>query len=326
MIIPMRLSSCVLALLCAAAACNDATLTNPPVSTTPPHDGGTTPGEEGGTGGDADTPGPDGGPPASKSNLRVVAANISSGPTSTYDSGEGIRIFQALHADVALVQELNYGTNSDTDLKDFVTKAFGADYVYYRESGVQIPNGIVSRYPILTSGSWVDPQVANRGFAYAKIAVPGPHPLWAVSLHFLTTGAGNRAPEATSLVAQLGAVVADGDYVVLGGDLNTTSRTETCIMTLGQVVVAPGPLPVDQEGNDSTNGPRNAPYDWVMAGASLGKLQVPTVIGANSFPNGLVFDSRVYTPLEDVAPVMKFDSEAENMQHMPVVKDFAVPE
>jgi hypothetical protein len=51
---------------------------------------------------------------------------------------------------------------------------------------------------------------------------------------------------------------------------------------------------------------------------------VPTVIGSSSFPNGLVFDSRVYTPLTDVAPIQKADSSALNMQHMPVVRDFAL--
>jgi hypothetical protein len=39
-----------------------------------------------------------------------------------------------------------------------------------------------------------------------------------------------------------------------------------------------------------------------------------------------VFDSRVYTPLEDVAPVLRADSQATNMQHMPVVKDFLLAE
>src|SRR5262249_920369 len=48
----------------------------------------------------------------SRSNLRVVAGNISSGQASTYDSGEGIRLLQAIHPDVALIQELNYKTNS----------------------------------------------------------------------------------------------------------------------------------------------------------------------------------------------------------------------
>jgi len=36
-----------------------------------------------------------------------------------------------------------------------------------------------------------------------------------------------------------------------------------------------------------------------------------------------VFDSRVYTPLSDVAPVLSTDSAATNMQHMAVVRDFA---
>src|ERR1039457_6849019 len=50
------------------------------------------------------------------------------------------------------------------------------------------------------------------------------------------------------------------------------------------------------------------------------------VFPSNTFPNGLVFDSRVYTPLSDVPPVQFSDSGSLNgMQHMAVVKDFAVP-
>jgi hypothetical protein len=44
-------------------------------------------------------------------------------------------------------------------------------------------------------------------------------------------------------------------------------------------------------------------------------------IGAASFPSGLVFDSRVYTPLADVSPIQLGDSAAVNMQHMAVVRD-----
>jgi hypothetical protein len=62
-----------------------------------------------------------------------------------------------------------------------------------------------------------------------------------------------------------------------------------------------------------------------MPNADLAALQVPTRIGAQSFPNGLVFDSGVFTPLSDVAPVQPSDSGASNMQHMPVVKDFVLP-
>ena len=310
-----------------AAGCNDATLTGPSSSTNPPSrtDGGSSAEDDGGGSPAADSGAAETGT-TSSANLRIVAGNLSSGPTSTYDTGEGIRILKGLKPDVALLQELNYKSNDKTDLDAFVNEAFGAGYAYYREDGVQIPNGVVSRYPILTSGRWADPQVDNRGFVYAKIDIPGPKDLWAVSVHLLTSSSGNRSLEATSLVAQLGAVVADGDFVVIGGDLNTQSRTETCITTLGQIVDATAALPVDQDGNDNTNGPRNAPYDWVLEGAALGAFKVPTVIGANQFPNGLVFDSRVYKPLEDVAPVMESDSDAQNMQHMAVVKDFAVPE
>ena len=319
--------STALVLLLVAIACNDATLTSAPTAPT------TEPGarDGGAASGDADAePGADGGArdaaPTSTSNLRIVAANISSGPGSNYDPGEGIRLLAGLRPDVALLQELNYKTNTKADLDAFVSEAFGAGFDYYREDGVQIPNAVVSRYPILTSGRFVDPRVANRGFVYAKIDVPGPHDVWAVSVHFLTSSSGNRSAEATSLVEQLGGIVGDDDPVVVGGDFNTSTRTEPCLTTLGQIVDAAAPIPVDQDGNDSTNGVRNAPYDWVLTAPALAALQVPTVIGQNQFPTGLVFDSRVYTPLADVPPVQETDSAAQNMQHMPVVKDFALPE
>lgn len=317
----MRCAASVLVLLVVAIGCSDATTpaTNPP----PASDGGSAPSDAGG-GADAGSTSKDAESPRPTSNLRLMAANISSGTSSTYDSGEGIRIFQALHPDIALVQELNYKSNSDADLQELVTTAFGAGYTYFRETGMQIPNGIVSRYPIASSGQWTDPQVDNRGFAYAKISIPGPHPLWAVSVHLLTTGSTQRNNEATALVAQLGNIVGSGDYVAIGGDFNTDKRTETCITTFAQVVDTKGPYPADQQGNDATNATRIHPYDWVLVDARLGALQVPTNIGDNQFASGLVFDSRVYTPLSEVAPVKQGDSDATNMQHMAVVKDFFV--
>lgn len=266
---------------------------------------------------------PDGGPlPTGKSNLRIVAGNISSGNASTYDAGEGIRMLQGLKPDVALLQELNYLDNTDADLNAFVTTTFGQGFTFYRETGVQIPNAVVSRYPMLASGRWVDPQVNNRGFAWAKIDVPGPHDLWAVSVHTLTTGSADRKKEADALVAELRKVVKPGEYVVIGGDLNTDNRTEACLTSFGATVVVTGPYPADQKGNENTSGPRTRPYDWVMVSPDLAARQVPTVLGASKYDAGLVFDSRVYTPLSEVAPVKATDSAATNMQHMPVVKDF----
>jgi hypothetical protein len=40
----------------------------------------------------------------------------------------------------------------------------------------------------------------------------------------------------------------------------------------------------------------------------------------------LVFDSRTYEPLAEVAPVKRGDSAGPNMQHMAVVRAFAIPE
>jgi hypothetical protein len=62
-----------------------------------------------------------------------------------------------------------------------------------------------------------------------------------------------------------------------------------------------------------------------MFDAQVAALEVPTTIGTSSFTNGLVFDSRVYTPLADVSPVLMSDSAAMNMQHMAVVRDIVVP-
>ncbi|MBX3225875.1 MAG: endonuclease/exonuclease/phosphatase family protein [Labilithrix sp.] len=279
------------------------------------------------SGGSSGAPKRDGGteggsPPGSAANVRVVAGNLTSGDRPTYDEGPGSRIFKGLRADIALVQELNVGDKSDAALRGWVTETFGADYNYYREAGtgLNIPNGVVSRFPILESGRW--PDAPDRGFVYAKLDVPGDRDLWAVSVHLLTANATTRNNSARDLVAKLKEVVKDGEYVIVGGDLNTDTRGETCITTLDEIVDAKGAQPADADGNGNTNAPRGKPYDWVLASPNLAPHQVPTVIGANSFEKGLVFDSRVYTPLADVAPVMATDSSAKNMQHMAVVKDF----
>ena len=44
-----------------------------------------------------------------------------------------------------------------------------------------------------------------------------------------------------------------------------------------------------------------------------------------AFKNGLVFDSREFPDLDAVEPAQKGDSAASNMQHMAIVRDFALP-
>jgi hypothetical protein len=257
--------------------------------------------------------------------LRVMAANTTTGTKQSYDPGQGLRIFQGLHPDVALIQEFNYGDNSDTAIRGFINTAFGTSFSYYRETGAQIPNGIASRYPIKSSGSWVDPSVSNRKFVWAQIDIPGPKDLWAVSVHLLTTSAANRDNEAKALVAGIIKTVPAGDYLVIGGDLNTATRTEACITTFSSIVSIAAPYPVDNLGNDLTSGSRSKPHDWVMPSANLRAIETGVLIGAQTFANGLVVDSRVYTPLADIAPVLLDDSGDSNMQHMAVVEDYLIP-
>jgi endonuclease/exonuclease/phosphatase family metal-dependent hydrolase len=282
--------------------------------------------QDGATGPDGSpiVPGPDAGatidPPLGDGRVRVMAANTTAGTAQSY-TVEGIRLFQGLHPDVVLIQEFNYGDDSDATIRGFVDTTFGTDYGYFRESG-QIPNGIVTRFPILESGSWSDNSVSNRGFAWARINLPGPKDLWAISVHLLTTSSVDRATEATQLASLIQSHVPVGDYVVVGGDFNTGTRTEACVTALAQVVSTVAPYPVDNAGNDNTSEARTKPHDWVLASTNFRALQTPVVIGAQSFANGLVVDSRVYTPLVDLAPVMAGDSGVSGMQHMPVVQDF----
>ncbi len=269
---------------------------------------------------------PEAGAPASASGLRIMAGNLSSGASSTYDPASSTRLIDGLHPDIALLQELKVGDGSEEALTAFVHAHFGEDFVAYRESGpgVSIPNGIVSRYPIREAGRWPDPNVADRGFAWAKIEIPGDRPLLAVSVHLLTANSSRRQAQARALAEQLEQVVGEGDHVVIGGDFNTDDRNEPCVGTFSRFATTAAPYPVDARGDGDTNANRNKPYDWVLVDPDLATRQLPTVIGTSTFPSGLVFDSRVYQPLTDVAPIEKADSAATNMQHMPVIRDFSV--
>jgi endonuclease/exonuclease/phosphatase family metal-dependent hydrolase len=262
----------------------------------------------------------------STTRVRVVAANLTSGDQQSYDPGEGVRILQALAPDVVLLQEFNDGDGSTVAIRGFVDRTFGPSYAYVREGSGQIPNGIVSRYPILASGEWDDPQTASRAFVWARIDVPGDRDLWAVSVHLLTSSSGARQAEALALVGQVRATVPEADYLVIGGDLNTGSRNEACVRTLGAVVRGTAPFPVDRTNNWNTSRTRSKPLDWVLADRDLDVREVPVTLGGQTFPTGLVFDSRTFQPIASVPPVRPGDSAAPGMQHMAVVRDFAIPD
>ena len=234
-----------------------------------------------------------------------MAANTTSGNGQSYDPGEGNRIFQGLDPDIALVQEFNYLNNSTANIRAWVDENFGSTFSYVRGTTGSIPNGIISRYPILSSGSWNDTTLTDREFAWAKIDIPGDVNLWAVSVHLKASSADSaqRNSQASQLIAYINANIPAADYLVLGGDFNTYSRTEACVTTLSSGFVTSSPWPADSAGDGDTNAGRNEPYDWVIADAELNARKTPLVIGSRTFTNGLVFDSRIYIPV-NAAPVI----------------------
>ncbi len=270
--------------------------------------------------------------------LRVMAANTTSGNQQSYPNpGPGTRIFQALQPDVVLIQEFNVNAtrnaaNGSAAVDAWVDDVFGTDYHWFREpGGDSIPNGVISRWPIVESGEWRDSVASNRDFVFARIDVPGDVDLWLVSVHFLTRNASTRDRQARALVQAIRdhPVPAD-DYLIVGGDFNTNRRNEPALATLRAVVDTLGPFPDDRDDppDGDTNSRRRKPYDWVLSDGDLEALGVATEVGGLSFPAGLVFDTRIFTQDEldeSFPPARRNDSGASQMQHMAVVRDFRLP-
>ena len=258
--------------------------------------------------------------------IRTMAANTTSGSAQSYEE-PGTRIFQGLQPDIVMIQEFQVNNNTSAQiLRSWVDTTFGTDFSFFCENYTGIPNGVISRWPIVSSGSWDDTTIGDRGFAWARIDIPGEKNLWVVSVHLKASSAyaSQRQSQAQQLVNYIQANVPPDDYLLIGGDCNTYSYTEACLGTLGEIVDVSAPRPVDQAGDADTNSGRYSPYDWVMAEPELDALEVPVTIGGLSFPSGLVFDSRVFSDLSLVSPVQPGDSGVNGMQHMAVVRSFQV--
>lgn len=251
----------------------------------------------------------------------VVSANITSGNYSEYEA-PGIRIFQGLAPDVVLIQEFSYDGSLDT----LVDTAFGTEYDYYVEPGDEnIPNGVVSRFPILSSGQWADAEVPDRDFAWAVIDIPGDVDLQVVSVH-LKSGSGDagiRNNQANAIKAYVSNYFDPGQFIAVGGDLNISTTSEAALSTFKTFLAADNHIPVDQDGNANTSEPRTKPYDWVMPNALLDAIHTTLTVGSDLFPQGLVFDSWVY-PAPLPSPILYGDSHVTGMQHMAVMKAFEV--
>lgn len=253
--------------------------------------------------------------------LVIAAANTTTGNRQHYE-GPGERILQALDPDIVGIQEFNVPDAGG--IRAWVDRVFGTGFHFSIEPGDElIPCGVISRYPITASGEWQDPQVPDRDFAWASIDIPGEVDLHVISVHFHGSGGSpSRDAEARVIIDRVKATFPATDYIVLAGDLNTSSRTEACITTL-EAVFSDARVPVGPGGDDDTNQPRSKPYDRVMPNAPLEALHTTFEFGGKSFPDGLVFDTRQWDP--PPAPALTTDSGTENMQHMAVVKAYRLP-
>jgi hypothetical protein len=258
-----------------------------------------------------------------------MAANITSGRKQSYKPN-GIRIFQALKPDIVLIQEFNYldEYGDNLPITEFISKAFGNDFHYFRGSG-RIPNGVISRFPIIEHGNWNDSSVNDRSIVWAKIKLPNNKFLWAISVHLSTKYHSKGAKDSIDAILQKN--IPPEDYIVYGGDFNTKSRTEGTLTTLERVFKVTAPFPEgyndfsdhmtcykcynnysssEECGNkfncsaSATSYERDDPYDWILADKNnLSKLQTSTEYCNENddclvFDNGLVFDSRDYTQEE----------------------------
>lgn len=308
--------------------------------------------DDGGSDAGAEDAGVDAGPAGPVQRIRLMCANLTAGNNQNYNvpsgdvaPGPGIRIMQGAQPDIVMVQEFRYGADNAAAMQDMTNQVLGNGAYFHREiidSSGDLPNGIMSRYPILATGEWQDSRLTNRDYAWARIDIPGPKDLWAISVH-ISTNATNRPIEGAEIVSNVMNMIPAGDYVVLGGDLNTDDVMEPVFTTFAQVFSI-SPQPTDQFGNPGTNTNRlitlpdggldpmrNKPYDWVMPSPNLAALEVPVFItdGVNTLnqPHGLIIDTRVYDAgnIGLLSPALLGDSAALNMQHMGVIRDFDVP-
>ncbi len=259
----------------------------------------------------------------------VMAANLSCQTGSCGGvayAGPCQRIIQGLDPDIVAIQEWNV---TNASYRAYVDADYGTGFSYYIEAHTpcsDIPNGIISRWPIIDSGEWNDTVVPNRDFAWATIQIPGAQRLLHVISVHLKAGSTSsdrtdRQNQAMALTNYIATAFSSTNYIVLAGDLNLGSRTETSLTTL-KTVLHDDHQPADQHGDKDTNIPRDKPYDLVLPNLTLSTHHDTVAIGTNEFPDGVVFDSRLWTP--PPSPMLTNDSASGGIQHLAVMKCFSI--
>lgn len=267
--------------------------------------------------------------------FKAMAANITSGEDQSYDPGHGTRIFQGLKPDIVMIQEFNYDNNSNSEIRSFVDEAFGSEFSYHRGKYYHdIPNGIISRWPIIDYGQWDDPNINNRDLDWAVVDLPGDRDLFVISVHLHTSPAANQVTAAGVIAEKIRSIkIAQPGryYFIAGGDFNGRSAVTNSsgFGKYGDFATYQS-YPVGEDNDKDTNASRRSQYDFVLSGSELVNYhEAATFIGTDgstkSYYKGLVFDSRDFSQSEldrYFAPVRHSDSDAFNMQHMGVIRQY----
>jgi len=260
--------------------------------------------------------------------LSIMSANIGSqlsGCFSQYGEEAG-RIFRALRPDIVAIQEFDV-TNS-AGRRQYIDINFGTNYFFYVEpqGGCSLPNGVISRWPIVDAGQWLDTNTTARDFVWASIDIPGTNMLHVISVHLkagsTTDERDTRIQEAKDIVQYIQQTnFLSTGYLAICGDLNLNSRSEQTLAILTNLV-SDQFKPADQYGDRDTNSSRNKPFDFVLPDPRLNLIHIAVRVDDVEFDSGLVFDSRLWSNPPD--PVEQGDSGTFGVSHMAVMKVFGL--
>ncbi|MGD9875034.1 MAG: lamin tail domain-containing protein [Kiritimatiellia bacterium] len=260
---------------------------------------------------------------AQPSSFTLLAGNLGAqtGPATSYYEPYAERILRGLKPDIACLQEWDY-TNGT--IAQFVATNFGSSFEYYREEGATLPSGIVSRWPIVDSGILEDTEIATRDFPWVTLSIPGCAPVHVISVHVkagtLAADIATREIEASIITNFIATTFPTSDYVVVAGDFNLTDRTESSLLIYTNILLKDNHQPADQDDDKTTNVSRDEVYDLILPNGSLNANHATLTVGALSFPEGMVFDSRLWSP--PPSPILTNDSAEVNMVHLALMKRF----
>lgn len=256
----------------------------------------------------------------------LMTANLTAGTnivdgTFAYDES-AMRIIKRLRPDVLAIQEWKI---TNASYRAFVDEVLGPEYEFYLEpegDANPIPNGVISRYPIVASNEWTDSYVGSRDHVHVRIDLPGPKDLNLVSVHFKAGAPDaatrlNEARELTNYIANAG--FSAGHYLAIAGDLNITGRTETTFLVLTQIVTD-AHQPADKNFDVNSNLGRGSPYDHVLPNELLDDDHVELNFDGFAYTNGMIFDSRQFA--DHLLPALVEDSFTTNRTHLAVMKLF----